>query len=248
MSNNIEPKTSGGQNTMVSVDEEARIVSVFTARDESVPVEKYAYWKEASIFMKVRREAIALRLLRANGSLPDHESKVLEIGHGTSGWLPTLISWGVPEVNIAGIELTPARALAAKQLLPAADLRIGDASHLPWANGSFDLVVLSTVLTSVLDNQMRNAIAKEVDRVLVKGGVVLWYDFRINNPRNKDVAGIRRNQVQVLFCHYKYRWQSVTLIPQIARLTARFGCGLSLLLESIPPLRSHLMGVFTKIE
>ena len=73
---------------------------------------------------------------------------------------------------------------------PSADLRVGDAAEMPWADDMFKLVVISTVMTSILDAEVRRAVADEVDRVLEPGGAVLWYDFRVDNPANPNVRGI----------------------------------------------------------
>ena len=95
-------------------------------------------------------------MLQNAGVFPHAGHACLEIGHGAVGWLGDLISWGVRETDISGIELDPNRAQIARQLLPTADLRTGDASSLPWPDGTFHLVIASTVFSSILDYRSGN--------------------------------------------------------------------------------------------
>ena len=52
----------------------------------------------------------------------------------------------------------------------------------------------STCFTSILDQEMKKSIAREVLRVLKDEGIILWYDFRYNNPKNPDVKGIEKKK------------------------------------------------------
>ena len=36
---------------------------------------------------------------------------------------------------------------------------------------------------------MKQAVAEEMLRVLKPQGLILWYDYHVNNPWNKDVRG-----------------------------------------------------------
>jgi len=68
--------------------------------------------------------------------------------------------------------------------------RCGDASRLPFKDGSFDIVMQFTVFTSILDREVKKAVATEMLRVLKADGIILWYDYHMNNPKNPDVKGI----------------------------------------------------------
>lgn len=129
-----------------------------------------------------------------------------------------------------------------------ADLRVGDATSLPWPDGTFRLVVCSTVFTSILDPLMRRQIASEITRVLVRGGAMLWYDFRINNPKNKNVQKVNRSDLSRLFPELKGALTSVTLAPPLTRLLAPRTWVLASVLESVPALRTHLLGVLLKVS
>jgi ubiquinone/menaquinone biosynthesis C-methylase UbiE len=96
--------------------------------------------------------------------------EVLEIGVGTGRNLyfyPT-------EVHLTGVELSPkmleiARRRARESGIEA-DLRVGDAQHLPFPDASFDTVVATLALCTIPDD--RRAVI-EAARVLRPGGRLL---------------------------------------------------------------------------
>ena len=96
--------------------------------------------------------------------------EVLEIGVGTGRNLyfyPT-------EVHLTGVELSPkmleiARRRARESGIKA-DLRVGDAQHLPFPDASFDTVVATLALCTIPDD--RRAVI-EAARVLRPGGRLL---------------------------------------------------------------------------
>ena len=46
---------------------------------------------------------------------------------------------------------------------------------------------------------MRRAVAQEIDRVLVIGGALLWYDFTVDNRANPNVRKVTRKELRDLF-------------------------------------------------
>lgn len=198
--------------------------------------------------MRAGRERTACQMLRAARVFPVAGDRCLEVGYGRLGWLGTLISWGLREPDLAGIELDETRAQVAQRALPGADLRVGDGSALPWSRGAFQLVVCSTVFTSILDSQMRQQIAEEITRVLAPGGAMLWYDFRVNNPKNNNVKKVGKSELFRLFPELKGAAKFVTLAPPLTRVLAPRSWALASVLESIAPLRTHLLGVLLKVS
>lgn len=120
--------------------------------------------------------AVAERLLFHGGrewACGKVSGRVLEIGIGTGRNLPLY----PPQVQLTGIELSPAmldlaRARAAELCRPA-DLRLGDAQELPFAERSFDSVIATLTLCSIPDPQ--TAVA-EMARVLRPGGRLVLLD------------------------------------------------------------------------
>ncbi len=225
--------------------EKQRLLREYRRREAELPPDLYAPWQAAESFMRAERKRQAARMLRRAGVFPGPETPSLEVGYGRLGWLGDLISWGVRERSLAGIELDADRAACARAVLPAADLRVGDAGALPWPNGSFQLAVASTVFTSVLDDDLRRRMAAEIERCLSQGGALLWYDFRMN-PRNPQVRAIGRRQLRELFPGLRGAVRSVTLAPPIARRVVPWSHLLATLLERLPVLRGHLIAVLVK--
>ncbi|MEX0878339.1 MAG: class I SAM-dependent methyltransferase [Thermoanaerobaculia bacterium] len=172
----------------------------------------------------------------------------LEIGYGSLGWLGQLLCWGVRTGDLHGIELDAGRAAEARLRFPGADLRIGDATRLPWPDGGFPLVIASTVFTSILDFVVRQMVANEISRVLAPGGALLWYDFRVNNPANPNVRKVGRRELAQLFPALRGTVRSATLAPPVGRAVIQVSWLLGELLEAIPFLRTHLLAVLIKGE
>ena len=228
--------------------ERRRIICEYRRRQREIPASLYAPYNPAEIFLQTGRKRRAAAMLHRAGVFPDPESECLEVGFGSLGWLGDLISWRVRETSLHGIELEPQRAGQAMEILPKADLRVGDAATLPWANDSFQLVIASTVFTSILDNQVRHLVADEITRVLSPGGVLLWYDFAVNNPRNSNVRKVDRKELGELFPLLKGSIKSLTLAPFLSRLLAPNAWPLAAFLDAVPLFHTHLMAVLVKEE
>jgi len=99
--------------------------------------------------------------------------RVLEVAIGTGRNVPHY----PPDATITGIELSPAMLAFARQraadLGRDADLREGDAEHLPFDDASFDTVVCAFSLCTIPDPA---AAIGEMKRVLVPGGTLLLVD------------------------------------------------------------------------
>jgi SAM-dependent methyltransferase len=163
-------------------------------------------------------------------------------------WLLEFCQWGCLPEQVAGIDLDEGRLAEARRRLPAADLRLGDARELPWPDASFNLLTQFTVFTSILHQGVKRKIADEMLRVLKPGGAILWYDFRYNNPRNPHVRGIGVAEIRSLFPGCEVRLRSVTLAPPVARQVVPVSWVAALLLQDIPLLRTHYLGVISKIH
>ncbi len=175
--------------------------------------------------------------------------RLLEVGCGNGSELAQLIQMGVQPECCTGIELLPDRYENAKRILPpACDIRLGDACETNLESGDFDVVFASTVFTSVLDDDVQAALAKEMWRLVGPGGAVLWYDFVYNNPRNPDVRGVPRSRVLELFPQAAAKFRRVTLAPPIGRRLNWLGPIGYRVFNTIPFLRTHLVGWLRKSE
>ncbi len=227
--------------------EAQRVLAEYRRRREEVDTDLYAPWNPAEQLMRDGRRRLAARLLRRFDAFPDTNSLCLEVGYGELGWLGELISWGVPETRLCGIELDTERAAVAQARLPSADLRVGDAAELPWQAETFQLVVVSTVFTSILDDAVRRRLAGEIERVLAPSGALLWYDFAFNNPGNRAVRRVDRSELRNLFPGLHGDTRRITLAPPLLRRIAPWSPWLASTLEAaVPWLRTHLLAVLVK--
>ncbi|MGE5707590.1 MAG: class I SAM-dependent methyltransferase, partial [Bacteroidota bacterium] len=189
------------------------------------------------------------RVARRLASLPLEECEILDLGCGTGQELRNLIRFGARPERLHGIDLLSERIEEARRLAPGIDFREGDATRLPWPDESFDLVMQSTVFSSIVDEGVQIAVAREMTRVLKPGGFVLWYDMRVTDPRNRDLVPMTRKRVRALFEGgdvSRISLESLTLNPWIVRWLAPHAWWACSLLEGIPPLRSHLLGWIEK--
>ncbi|MGH7853817.1 MAG: class I SAM-dependent methyltransferase [Candidatus Binatia bacterium] len=167
----------------------------------------------------------------------------------TVRWLREFIKWGARPENLAGVDLLADRIAQACRLgPPGVVLACGNAAQLDFADGSFDIVLQATVFTSILDVVLKKQVADEMVRVLKPDGVVLWYDFRVNNPRNPDVRGIERAEIERLFSNCRVTLKRITLAPPLLRALAPYSWLGSYLLSSIPWACSHYLGTIQKLR
>ena len=188
------------------------------------------------------------RLLHHGGFLPLTRYRVLDAGCGGGSVLAELQDWGAVSGNLYGVDLLPERIELARRQFPHLHFQQANAEQLDFPDGSFDLVFLFTVFTSILDKQMAGNVANEVTRILKPGGGVVWYDFRYNNPRNTNVRGVSKPTIRQLFPNFIVRLQPITLLPPLAR---RLGPSTPLLypvLSLVPWLQTHYLGLLRKPE
>jgi SAM-dependent methyltransferase len=168
--------------------------------------------------------------------------RVLEVGSGTGSNLLELVWMGFRPEHVAGIELLPERHAVARQRLPAAvALAQGDATAIDIAPESVDVVLQATVFSSLLDDAFQQRLADAMWRAVKPGGGVLWYDFTVDNPRNRDVRGVPLARVRALFPQGRLQARRITLAPPIARAAARLHPGLYGWLNALPLLRTHVL-------
>lgn len=204
----------------------------------------YSPLNPSALFMIQRRHRIFQNIFAEN--FPDglKDVKLLEIGCGGGQWMLEFATFGFRFANFAGIELNSERAKIANERVPLADIREGDAVSLPWSDESFDIVFQSTVFTSIKDFEVKKKIAEEMKRVCKKGGLILWYDFKYNNPANPDVQGVGCAEIRKLFAPWNCEFRSITLAPPIARMIVPLSWSVAEDLETFFPfLRTHLIAV-----
>lgn len=226
--------------------ERERLKEVYRKRKLEIDPDIYAPWQPGEMLMLFERRRVASELLVEKGHFPKRGIRCLEIGFGKLGWLGDCIAWGLSERDLYGIEVDEERASVARRALPSANLIVGDASKMPWDDKYFDLVILSTVLSSVTSVSIRRMIAAEVDRVLAANGAILLYDIAVRNPWNEDLLPVGRKQIIELFPGLEIISRSVTLAPPIARFAARTSWTLATFLSALPAIRTHRLSLLAR--
>jgi SAM-dependent methyltransferase len=188
------------------------------------------------------RQRELLKLLAARPGRPA-DWQATEVGCGAGGNLLDLLRLGLLPAHLTGIELLPERLIAARAGLPeGVRLLAGDAAVADVTPASQDLVLQSTVFSSILDDVLQQRVADAMWTWLKPGGAVVWYDFTINNPRNPDVRGVPIKRVRELFPQGHFTARRVTLAPPLARaLPSAYA-----LFNLVPWLRTHRLVLIEK--
>ena len=105
---------------------------------------------------------------RALDTLETPPRRVLDVGTGT-GAAAFLLARRWPDAEVAGVDLAEAMVAQARRLTPPeldkrVRFEVADASHLPFADGTFDLVTHANMLPFF----------DEIARVVAPGGAVVF--------------------------------------------------------------------------
>lgn len=195
-------------------------------------------------------EAAYLSLLDAAGlSGSISQLRALDFGCGNGRWMARLMSWGLRESNLAGVDIRDAAVRAARELLPGCGIDRSEDGEIPRPDGSFDVCFVNLVFTSIIDDARRAQAATELQRVTRPGGVILVLDFRFNNPSNPNVRRVTVKALQGLMRQCTLiTSRSLVLAPPLASVVAPRARWLAAALESLPFLRTHFVAGFRKTQ
>jgi SAM-dependent methyltransferase len=225
-------------------DEPAAIAARYAARAGD---DRYHPLKPDVWLTLQERQRAMLALFAAAGWDDLAPRRICEVGCGAGGNLLELLRLGCRPEHLCGIELLPQRHALARQVLPEATaVLLGDAIATPLADASQDLVLLSTVLSSLLDDGYQQRLAQTLWRWVVPGGAVLCYDLAVDNPRNPDVRGVPLRLLRELFPAAQITQRRVTLAPPLARAVCRVHPLLYPLFNGLPWLRTHRLSWIAK--
>ena len=138
-------------------------------REAAALAERYARRSDPGRYSPLRpdvwqtlheRQRALLGLLAQTGLHDLSQLRLLEVGCGAGGNLLELLRLGFAPEKLSGIELLPERLALARAVLPEAlVLRGGDALDAAVPDRSLDIVFVSTVFSSLLDDAFHMGIA-----------------------------------------------------------------------------------------
>lgn len=165
------------------------------------------------------------------------DKMILDLGCSWGAWIRRFVKWGAKPENIYGVDLRPNAIKAVRRLRAKGYVAHGAA--LPFRDATFDLAFAMLVFTSILDSDIRCAVAEEMVRVTKPGGIIILYDFYINNPFNPDVRALTKDEIHKIFRGHIIRVRRTTLAPPLARFIGNYSLAVCRWLTTIPILNTH---------
>ena len=225
-------------------DELDRLKGVYKER-ESINA-KYNPVLPENYYLVNSREKIFIKSLYDNFGTDFSNIKVLDLGFCSGIDIFTLIKSGFNPQNIYGVEVIEERYNRLKTIIPTTNLKLSSGFSLPFEDESFELIIQSTVFSSILSPDARKELADEMLRVLKPKGKIFFYDLKYNNPWNSNVLKMDKKEINRLFSDFDKKFVSVTLNPIVVRKIAKISIILCEILEKIPFFCSHYYTVITK--
>ena len=221
-------------------DETRAVAERYARRQASSLGDRYSILRPEVWQMLQERQRALLRRFAAQGLTDLAALRLTEVGCGSGGNLLELLWLGFAPEHLCGLELLPERHAQARRVLPQGTrVWLGDATLAPVEAASQDIVLQSTVFSSLLDDAFQQRLADTMWGWLKPGGAVLWYDFVVDNPRNPDVRGVPMARLKQLFPQGRIAAERVTLAPPLARVVCRWHPALYGAFNCLPLLRTH---------
>jgi SAM-dependent methyltransferase len=222
----------------VSDAELERIRSAYRSRDVATET-PYRWDNPAYVAYMQDLERTLLRAL-GDAGVKLAGARVLDVGCGGGYFLQRLHEYGAADCH--GIDLMEDRIAKGRELYPTLELHVGSATELPFPDGRFDLVTQFTCLSSILDDGVRLDAAREMRRVAAGGWILSWDMRRVRGGGPTPTVELHERELRRLFGEpallrrAALRFELTQLVRGRAMLTAA--------LAVLPPLRSHILGLW----
>jgi len=226
--------------------EQERLSRVYRGWHGGAALARYAWHRPDIVYQQAMRLRVLSRLLATTVGTDLGKINVVDVGCGSGGFLRQLIDWGATPAKLTGTELQQDRLdLAQPRSAPGVHWHCGPLSALPAAG--VDLVSAQTVMSSILDPDLRQRLAADMWRLLRPGGWCLVFDFRYNNPRNPHVRKVMRDELDSYWPGQRRHYQTLLLAPPVGRALAALPALCTETLAALaPPLRSHFIYMVQK--
>jgi SAM-dependent methyltransferase len=143
------------------------------------------------------------------------DSRILDYGCGYGRTVNDLASEGY--TNVVGIDSSPRMIERGRRMYPHLDLQVLPASGLPYADGTFDVVLLFAVLTCIPTNPGQEELLESLTRLLRPGGLLYISDYYLQeDERNRqryarsanefDQYGVFRLPEGTILRHHSVEW------------------------------------------
>ena len=226
---------------MTNQAEQERINHVYRQWHGGAALARYAWHRPEIVRQAAARSRVLAGLLSATLGPDLSKLRAIDVGCGGGAFLRQLIDWGATPAHLAGTELQQDRLDHANaRTAPGVRWHLGQLDA--FADDSVDLVSAHTVFSSILDEDMRRALAAEMWRVLRPGGWAMIFDFRYNNPHNANVRKVGEVELLRFWPAEKRHYRTLMLVPPLSRAIAGLPWLVpELLAVLVPPLRSHFI-------
>lgn len=224
-----------------------RIKNVYQSYDSELRIQvKRNRENEGNRRIAIERQVRLRKIFDSVNREERRRLKILDIGCGMGDILAGMLEFGSEKQNLFGIDLLPDRIEKGRAAHPGINFFCGNAEEIPLPSEDFDVVLLFTVFSSILDEGMAARLAKYAGERLKRGGAAIWYDVRYDNPFNPHIRGWGKRRIQGHFPYYKMHLRPITLLPPLARRLGPFTRALYPVLSAIRPLRTHYFGLLVK--
>jgi SAM-dependent methyltransferase len=237
-------KTTAAVSSEREVEEIRRIEAAYSERDRTLEgTLKRDQRNRGNQWLKREHRGRLQDILEERFDRPLNECRVLDVGCGYGSLLGWFHQLGVPAQNLFGVDLLPNRIAAARADYPQFTFVHGNAESSELPAGSFDLISVFTVFSSILDRVMARNVAQRIAALLADDGAVVWYDMRYPNPWNRHMRAMTKRRIAELFPAFALELETITLLPPVARRLGRTTDVTYPLLASVRLLQGHYLGL-----
>jgi len=149
------------------MDDIARLRNEYEHRKQRfASSDMYSWFNTANLFAIQQRQRAVLSTLKQYAFTELHNLLIFEMGCGDGGVLTEYLGFGASPENLFGVDLVFDRLRHAHHILQGSGIANADGQFLPFPAQTFDLVLQSTALSSILDPVIRRNICADMLRVL----------------------------------------------------------------------------------
>ena len=200
--------------------------------------------KIGDMLINVERDKY-LRKIAEKENILSENKEILDFGCGEGFVMDLFNKWGASPHFLTGVDISDKRISNAKLIFPKFNFFLIDNS-LPFEDEKFSAIIVSTVFSSIRNNQERAFWASELTRVLKSNGVIIFYDMKINNPFNAKTKKVLLSDLKDLFNGYEINHWTLTVWPHFARLISKFSIKSYSVMTKFKFLHTHFIASLVK--